>query len=175
MKLNAKIIYGVLATAVIGVSYYLIKQSKLLKSICYSLNSVDYIGAKDGKIQNNVNLKFYNYADVPVKIKGYNLSAFIDGTEVSKIISDNSSVLNPRTTTNVVIPTYTDTAVAVGQVFSAAIEQFIDEQSSSFTLKGTMTISMGLVSINNYPFETTYNTQQLIEEIKSEEECPPIS
>jgi LEA14-like dessication related protein len=174
MKKNAKIIYGVVAAAVIGVGYYLIQQSKLLQSVCYSVKGVNFVGVVDGYVQNDVIMEFYNYSDFQIRIKGYNLAAYVDETKVSTIVSNNVMILNPRMTTNVVIPTYTNTSVALGELISTAVDQFVNEESSLFTLKGTMTINAGVVSINDFPFETRYSTQQLIEEIKSEEECPQI-
>jgi len=174
MKKNVTIIYGVIASAVIGVGYYLLKQSKLLQSVCYSVKGVSFAGLVDGYVQNDITMTFYNYADFQIKIKGYNLAAYVDEAKVSTIVSDDIMILNPRTATDVVIPTHTNTSLAVGELVATVIDQVVNEESSVFTLKGTMTINTGVVSINDFPFEARYSTQQLIEEIKSEEECPPI-
>ena len=56
------------------------------------------------------------------------------------------------------------------------IEQLVDSTSSVVQLKGTASITTGLVSINDYPIEYSTTTSDLLQSVRIEgEKCKEIT
>ena len=49
---------------------------------------------------------------------------------------------------------------------SSLIENFVDNTQSTATLRGTMDIKAGLVSINNLPIDVSATTTELLNKLK---------
>jgi len=169
------IIIGGVVSLVAFIGYYLYKQSKLISSLCYDFSSTDFLG-RDGTTSNlALNFEFSNYSDIPITITGYDINAFIDGRMVGKLINEEEFVIPAKGKAQVRFVAEADTQVALGQFLGSFLTQLIDQIQSVFTIKGNVSAKMGFIKVDNYPIEYTWNTDEIISDIKTSEKCSPIT
>lgn len=175
-----KIVKNILVAGVVSglaiVGFYLYRQSVLLKSICYDFVGIRYAGSGDNNLNLVTTTEFHNYSDVMIKLTGYKIDAFLDNQLVGKIESTQVYDIPAKGSVVVEFVSQSDTTQAVGQVINSLIQNLISQSSSIFTLKGNASIKMGIVSVDNYPIEISYDTKELLDLNKTEgEKCPPIT
>lgn len=177
MKLKNNIILGGVLAVVAGIGYYLWRQSKLLSLLCYDFVNVEFLGRAEGVSQLSLNFRFVNYADVPINITKYSIDAFINDKPVGKLISppEDSFRIPAKNTAVVNFVAEADTSVAFSQVINSVLTQFIDKTTSKFRIKGVASVRMGIISIDDYPLDWEWTTEEIMMNIKSGEECPPIT
>jgi len=176
MNLTKSITGGIILSAVAFVGFYLYRQSLLLKSLCYEVSGIRYAGGGQGKTNLITTIKFNNYSDVLIKLTKYRIDAFLNNQLIGKIESDDTYEIPAKGSANIEFVSTSDTTDAVSQVINTLVTQLIDQQSSIFSLKGMASIKMGIVSVDNYPIEITYDTKELLDLTKTEGEgCPEIT
>ncbi|MDB9959945.1 hypothetical protein OAD75_06120 [Gammaproteobacteria bacterium] len=166
--MNLKYIsYGFLSISAISVIAYLVRQKKLLSSFGYEILSFTYLGTKNNMAKVEVKMRFTNTSDFNIKIKGYKFDVLLDGKVIAK--AEDNLVYNIPAKQSVIIPFIgnADANLSLTLGISSLIENFIDSTQSTATLKGTINIQAGLVSIKNYPIEVSATTQELLNKLKS--------
>ena len=176
MSTGNKITLGIVASIIAVVGFYFYKQSRLLQSICYDFITVTYEGTVNGVMKIGSVLRFSNYADYPITIKSYDIDVLVDGQQVAKLKENINNKIPAKGKADVsfLAQTNPNTALAVG--IQTLIEQLVDGTSSVLTIKRGVSISTGIVSVDNYPIEYSTTTQELINGVKNEsEKCPNIT
>ena len=176
MNLGNKITLGIIGSVIAAVGFYFYKQSRLLNSMCYDFVTVTYEGTVDGIMRIGAVLRFSNYADYPITIKSYDIDVLVDGQQVAKLKEniDNKIPAKGKADVSFLAQTNPNTALTIG--LQTLIEQLIDGTSSILTIKGGVSISTGIVSVDNYPIDYSTSTQELINGVKNEsEKCPNIT
>ena len=176
LKKNNIIVGGILAVLA-GVGYYLWRQSKLLSLICYDFDGIKFLGTENNVSQLSLNFTFVNYADIPIKITDYSIDAFINDRNVGQLLAppDSVFVIPAKGKAIVNFLAQADTTVAFSQMLNSLLTQFIDKTTSKFKIKGVASVRAGLISIDDYPLEWEWTTEEIMLSIKSGEECPPIT
>jgi len=174
---NKNLIIGGALAIVAGISYYLWRQSKLLSNICYDFVGVEFLGNDKKSTQLSLNFRFSNYADIPLKITNYSIQAFINDRNVGSLISTPDQVFDipAKSSTIVNFLAQADATVAFSQILNSFLTQFIDKTTSKFRIKGVASVKAGFISIDDYPVDWEWTTEQIMMNLKSGEECPPIT
>tara|TARA_R100000908_G_scaffold43307_1_gene20301 strand:+ start:2460 stop:2963 length:504 start_codon:yes stop_codon:yes gene_type:complete len=159
--------FGVLGLSLIGILAYLVRQKKLLSSFGYEILTFTYLGQENNMAKVEVKMKFTNTSDFNIKIKGYKFDVLLDGKVIAK--AEDDSVYNIPAKQSVIIPFigYADANLSITLGISSLIENYVDSTQSTATLKGTINIQAGLVSIKNYPIEVSATTQELLNKFKN--------
>ena len=176
MKIGTKIATGVVVGGLLGLFLYIYRQSVLLSSVCYDFITMTYEGVQNGIVTIGTTLKFTNYADYPITIKGYKIDVLVDNVVVGNLEESINERIPARGVSQISFKTKGDfnNALAVG--FQTIIEQLVDSTSSVVQLKGTASITTGLVSINDYPIEYSTTTSDLLQSVRIEgEKCKEIT
>ena len=173
---NKNIIIGGFVAVFAGITYYLWRQSKLLSLVCYEFAGVEFLGRDKGATQLSLNFNFSNYSDIPLKITKYSIQAFINGRNVGALISPSGKVFDipAKSSTIVNFVAEADTTVAFSQILNSFLTQFIDKTTSKFKIQGEASVKAGIISIDDYPVNWEWTTEQIMMDLKSGEECPPI-
>lgn len=161
------LIYAGLGVAVIAIISYLNRQRKLLQAFGYELLGVTYLGTTDNVSKLEVKMKFTNTADFNIQLKGYKFDVLVDNRVVAK--AEGTEVYNIPAKQSVIIPFIgnADTKLTLTLGISSLIEHFVDSTQSNATLRGTVNIKAGIVSIKNLPLEFSATTEELINELKT--------
>jgi len=177
MKINKNILIGGILAVVSGISYYLWRQSKLLSLICYEFVGVEFLGREKNVSQLSLNFRFVNYADLPLTITKYKIEAFINDRNVGLLVSQPDEVFEiPAKGTAIVnFLAQADTTVAFSQILNSFLTQFIDKTTSKFKIKGEASVKAGMIKIDDYPVDWEWTTEQIMMDLKSGKECPPIT
>ncbi|MDA7669943.1 hypothetical protein N8587_01370 [Akkermansiaceae bacterium] len=159
--------FGVLGLSLIGIVSYLVRQKKLLSSFGYEILTFTYLGTQNNVAKVEVKMKFTNTSDFNIKIKGYKFDVFLDGKVIAK--AEDNSVYEIPAKKSVIISFIgnADANLSLALGISSLIENFIDSTQSTATLKGSINIQAGLVSIKNYPIEVSATTQELLNKLKN--------
>ena len=177
MLSNKNLLIGGALAVFAGITYYLWRQSKLLSLVCYDFAGIEFLGSKDSVSQLSLNFNFSNYSDIPLKITKYSIQAFINERNVGTLISPPGKVFEipAKSTTIVNFLAQADTTVAFSQILNSFLTQFIDKTTSKFKIKGEASIKAGFISIDDYPVNWEWTTEQIMMNLKSGEECAPIT
>lgn len=176
MKLGTKIGTGVIVGGVVGLLLYIYRQSVLLSSICYDFITMTYEGTVDGISTIGTTLKFTNYADYPIRIKGYKIDVLVDNVIVGNLEEEINETIPARGTKMIAFRAKANFNQAIAVGIQTIIEQFVDSTTSIVQLKGKASITTGLVSIDDYPIEYTTTTQELLQSVNNDsEKCKEIT
>ena len=158
--------FGVLGLATIGTILYLVRQKKLLSSFGYEILGFTYLGTQNNIAKLEVKMRFTNTSDFNIKIKAYRFDVLIDGQIVAK--AEDSTTYDIPAKQSVIIPFIgnADRNLTLSLGISSLIENFVDNTQSTATLRGTMDIKAGLVSINNLPIDVSATTTELLNKLK---------
>ena len=157
---------AVLSLSTIGVISYLVKQKRLLASFGYEMISFTYLGTQSNLTKVEVKIKFTNTSDFDIKIKGYKFDVLIDGKVIAK--AEDSTVYNIPSNQSVIISFIgnADANLTLTLGLASLVQNFIDSTQSTATLKGSVNVQAGLVSINNFPIEESATTKELLNKLK---------
>jgi hypothetical protein len=177
MKIKNNILIGGALAVVAGISYYLWRQSKLLSLICYEFVGIEFLGNANNVSQLSLNFRFVNYADIPLKITKYRIQSFINDRSVGWLVSQQKESFEIPAKGSIVVNflAEADTTVAFSQILNSFLTQFIDKTTSKFKIKGEASIKAGMISIDDYPVNWEWTTEEILMDLKSGEECPPIT
>lgn len=177
MITTKNILVGTILASVVFVGYYLYKQSMLLKALCYDVSGIRYAGAGDNRTNLITTLKFTNYSDLAVDLKSYKIDAFLDGQLIGKISSSETHTIPAKGSSLIDFVSTSDTTQAIGNLIQSAVGHLMNQTAGIFALKGTASVQMGIVSVNNYPIEIEYSTRELLDlqYQTTGESCPEIT
>jgi len=161
------ILYGALGLAAAGTISYLVRQKSLISSFGYKIVSVTYLGTTNNLAKIEVKMKFTNTADFNIKVNGYKFDVLIDGKVVAK--AEDNTAYNIPAKESVTIPFIgnADASLTLSLGLSSIIEHFVDSTPSTATLRGSLSIKAGIVTIKNLPVEVTTTTKELISGLKN--------
>lgn len=176
MNLGSKIITGVVLGGLVAFGLYAYRQSKLLQSICYDLLTMTYLGTQNGITTISSVLRFSNYADYPIKIKKYNINVSVDGVVVGTLNQTINQTIPAKGQKDVEFIAQGNFNQAFSVGLATIIEELVDGTSSLLSIKGTASISTGIVSVDNYPISYSTTTRELLDSVQKESEnCPIIT
>lgn len=167
-NMNKTLIYGGLGVLAVGGIAYYVRQSQLLSSFGYELISITYLGTQDNASKIEVKMQFTNTADFRIKIKGYDFDVFVGDTKVANAKDDTQEyILEPKQSAIIPFVGTADTSLSLSMGITALVGYFFNDLESNATLRGTIDIQAGIVTINNLPLEFSATTGELINELKS--------
>ena len=101
MKIGTKIATGVVVGGLLGLFLYIYRQSVLLSSVCYDFITMTYEGVQNGIVTIGTTLKFTNYADYPITIKGYKIDVLVAYMELKM-----DTIVSPLSIKNTILFDY---------------------------------------------------------------------
>jgi len=151
-----------LGAAGIVFATYINRQRNLLSAFGYKIKNVTYLGTSNNNTKIEVQMKFTNTADFNIKVKKYQFDLIIDNKVVAKASDDQEYNIPAKGSVIIPVVANADTNLSLSLGIATIINQLVDKTPGVATLRGSLDVRAGIVTINNLPIDVTASTSDFI-------------
>lgn len=162
MTRNKKIALAFVGLGIIGIGYYLYKQSKKLMNFCLSFKKAKINNISPTNVDITVIMGFENKSDLDVVASNQNYEVLINGISVTTIKSEKPILLKPKQVSEFPVNVFFNPMQLKGKAIGLVKDLASNKEGVKISFKGSLGVKSGVLGVAKFPIDITYTLKELM-------------